>query len=103
MKIKRKLTESEIIYKKTLNEFEKLIKSEIKEVIISKYELYNLDYICPSIESIYDNNANFICAYVDGRYNNFADILRKFCKEHNIIQNEDLVNSSYIFRLGDDK
>ena len=101
MKIKKELTKSEIIYEKTLNEFEKLIKNEIKEVIISKYELYNLDYICPYIEYIYDNNANFICAYVNGRYNNFADILRKFCKEHNIIQIEDLVNSSYIFRLGE--
>lgn len=103
MKTKRKPTESEIIYKKTLNEFEKLIKSEIEEVIINKYELYKLDYICPSLEFIYDNNAAFICAYVNGRYNNCVDILRNFCKQHNIIQTEDFLNDVYIFRLGDDK
>ena len=44
-------------------------------------------------------NIDFVCF----ERNNYDDILIKFCKEHNIIQIEDLVNRSYIFRLGDDK
>lgn len=86
-------TERDIIYIKVLNRFKKLLKGKIKEVKITLYEMSRLDFM------------NF-GRDIDGkliRYNNYADILRKFCKRHNIIQIEDLVNSSYIFRLGDDK
>lgn len=86
-------TERDIIYIKVLNRFKDLLKGKIKEVEITLYEMSRLDFM------------NFDRS-IDGKlikYNNYADILRKFCKRHNIIQNEDLVNSSYIFRLGDDK
>lgn len=86
-------TERDIIYIKVLNRFKDLLKGKIKEVEITLYEMSRLDFI----NFDRDNDGNLI------KYNNYADILRKFCKEHNIIQNEDLVNSSYIFRLGDDK
>jgi len=85
-------TKSDIVYTKTLNEFADLINGKVKEVKITLYEMSILDFV------------HFDCE-ADGkiiRYNNYADILRKFCKQHNIIQTEDLVNSSYIFRLGDD-
>ena len=72
------------IYVKVLNIFKDLIKGNVKEVEITLYEMRTLDF------------AHFEC-------NNYADILRKFCKEHNIIQVKNLLNSSYIFKLGDDK
>lgn len=86
-------TEIDIIYIKVLNKFKHLLKGKIKEVEITPYEMSRLDF------TNFDRD-------IDGkliRYNNHADILRKFCKEHNIIQIEDLVNHNYIFRLGDDK
>lgn len=86
-------TERDIIYIKTLNRFKDLLKGKIKEVEITLYEMRILD--THNFDG--DNDGNLI------KYNNYADILRKFCKEHNIIQIENLVNSSYIFRLGDDK
>ena len=86
-------TERDIIYIKVLNRFKDLLKGKIKEVEITLYEMGILD----THNFDRDNDGNLI------KYNNYADILRKFCKEHNIIQIENLVNSSYIFRLGDDK
>jgi hypothetical protein len=86
-------TERDIIYIKALNRFKDLLKGKIKEVEITLYEMRILD--THNFDG--DNDVNLI------KYNNYADILRKFCKEHNIIQIENLVNSSYIFRLGDDK
>ena len=71
------------IYVQVLNKFQDLIKGNVKEVKITLYEMKILDF------------ASFEC-------NNYADILREFCKEHNIIQVEDLVNGNYIFRLGDE-
>lgn len=88
------------IYIKVSNEFKDLLEGKIEEVIISEYELHQLGYILFSREVICDNNGNFVCSYVKGRFNNHADILRKLCKGHNIIQIEDLVNHGYIFRLG---
>lgn len=72
------------IYVKVSNEFKDLIKGNVKKVKITLYEMSILDFLC-------------------FERNNYADILRKFCKKHNIIQIEDLVNRSYIFRLEDDK
>ncbi len=86
-------TKRDIIYIKVLNKFKDLLKGKIKEVEITLYEMSRLDFM----NFDRDIDGKFI------KYNNYADILRKFCKRHNIIQNEDLVNSSYIFRLGDDK
>lgn len=86
-------TERDIIYIKVLNRFKKLLKGKIKEVKITLYEMSRLDFM----NFDRDINGKLI------RYNNYADILREFCKRHNIIQIENLVNSSYIFRLGDDK
>ena len=86
-------TERDIIYIKVLNRFKDLLKGKIKEVEITLYEMSRLDFM----NFDRDINGKLI------RYNNYADILREFCKRHNIIQIEDLVNSSYIFRLGDDK
>lgn len=86
-------TERDIIYIKVLNRFKDLLKGKIKEVEITLYEMSRLDFM----NFDRDINGKLI------RYNNYADVLRKFCKQHNIIQIEDLVNSSYIFRLGDDK
>lgn len=82
-------TERDIIYIKVLNRFKDLLKGKIKEVEITPYEMTILDA------------HNFDRDNFDR--DNYADILRKICKEHNIIQIENLVNSSYIFRLGDDK
>lgn len=94
-KIKKheKSTESDIIYIKVLNKFKDLLKGEIKEVKITLYEMSELDFVNFNC----DDDGNLI------KCNNYADIFRKFCKEHNIIQIEDSVNNSYIFRLGDDK
>ena len=93
-------TERDLIYIKVLNELKDLLEGKIEKIIISKYELHQLDYVLLSRDVICDNNGNFIYSYVNGRFNNYADILRKFCKGQNIIQIEDLVNHSYIFRLG---
>lgn len=86
-------TERDIIYIKVLNKFKDLLKGKINEVEITLYEMSRLDFMN------FDRD-------IDGKlikYNNYADILRKFCKRHNIIQIEYLVNSSYIFRLGGKK
>lgn len=86
-------TERDLIYIKALNELGDLLRNKRKEVKITLYEMSKLDFI----NFDYDNDGNLI------KFNNYADILRRLCKEHNIIQIEDLVNHSYIFRLGDDK
>ena len=87
------MSPSESIYVKFFCKLEDLVRGKIKEVKITLYEMSRIDYI--AVERNFDGKLV--------RYNNYADILRKFCKKHNIIQIEDLINSSYIFRLGDDK
>ena len=84
---------SESIYVAIFNKFEDLIRGKIKEVKIALCEMNMLDYI--SIEKGSDGKLV--------RHNNYADVLRNFCKKYNIVQSEDLINRSYIFRLGDDK
>lgn len=83
----------EVILAKILKELEKMLKGEIEEVKITLYEINGLDFM----NFDRDINGKLI------RYNNYADILGNFCKQNNIIRTEDLVNSSYIFRLGGKK
>lgn len=87
------MSPSESIYVKVFCKLEDLVRGKIKEVKITLYEVSMLDYIL--IEKDFDGKLV--------RYNNYADILRKFCKKYNIVQSEDLINRSFIFRLGDDK
>lgn len=77
-------SEADIIYIKFLEEFDKLVKGELKEIKITLYEMSKLDF--------YSINSK-----------NYADMLREFYIKHNIIETEDLVNSNYIFRLGGNK
>lgn len=83
----------EVILAKILKELERMLKGEIEEVKITLYEISRLDFM----NFDRDINGKLI------RYNNYADILGNFCKQNNIIRTEDLVNSSYIFRLGGKK
>ena len=104
LQVKKKAKYTAIdIYNRVLNEFGDLIKGNVKEVKISLFEMGELDYSIPSYDAIWDNDGNFICLQLNGRYNNCVNVLRKFCKQHNIIQTEDLINDVYIFRVGDDK
>ena len=87
------LSEADIIYIKFLEEFDKLIKGELKEIKITLYEMCKLDFNNVYIDK--DDNV-YKCK-------NYADILREICIKHNVIEIEDLVNSNYIFRLGGNK
>lgn len=101
MKKKAKYTAIDI-YNRVLNELAKLVKGNVKEVKIPSFEIGKLDYSISAYDAIYDNDGNFICLQWTGKYNNCADVIRKFCKQYNIIQTEDFLNDVYIFRLGDD-
>lgn len=82
-------TERNLIYIKVLNKLTDLLNGKRKEVRITLYELSELDFI----NFYYDVDGNFV------KLNNYADILREFCKGHNIRQTEDIENCGYVFRL----
>lgn len=80
------------IYDRIYDEFVKLIKKEVNEVIITPYELNKLD----KKHRFTDPNT-----FIDYERVSFTDILRELGNKHNIEQEKDLISGNYIFRLGD--
>lgn len=93
-----KKTEKCKMYDKVYDDFIALLNGKIDKVIISQYEIAELDFLHPHHEVICDNNGNFVCAYIDGRFNNYTDILREHFGNKNIIQEYNPIDNTYIFR-----
>lgn len=89
--------ERRLLYDKVYDNFIKLINKEIDSVIISNYEMYELE------KTHYWVDTDGLIIYGINRNNTYADTLKENFKNHNIIEIEDLVNSNYIFRLGGNK
>lgn len=89
--------ERRLLYDKVYDNFIKLINKEIDSVIISNYEMYELE------KTHYWVDTDGLFIYGINRNNTYADALKENFKNHNIIETEDLDNRNYIFRLGDDK
>lgn len=79
------------LYNKVYDEFLNLIKGNIKEVIITQHELYELE----QTNYYTDTNGKF------ARQNSYADCLSNAFKNKNIIQTKDIITGNYIYRLGD--
>lgn len=79
------------LYNKVYDEFLNLIKCNIKEVIITQHELYELE----QTNYYTDTNVKFV------RQNSYADCLSNAFKNKNIIQTKDIITGNYIYRLGD--
>lgn len=86
--------ERKLLYDKVYDNFIKLIKREIDEVIISVYEMYELE------KTHYWTDTDGLIIYGIHRNNTYADVLKENFKSQNIIQTLDLIKYNYIFRLG---
>ena len=85
------------LYNKIYNQFIDLINGKIDKLIITREEMYELDYIKPHKKVVCDNNGNFICSYIDGIYNNYADVLRNTFGDKVEIMIDPCTND-YVFR-----
>lgn len=82
------------LYDKIYNEFIDLLKRKIDKVVISQYELYELS------KTNYWHDTDGLISYGIVRNTSYADVLEKIFGNKNIIQEKDLINNNYIFRLG---
>ena len=75
------------IYDRIYDEFIKLIKGEINKVVVSQYEIYELD-----------KKTNFVDIYYQNvRFNNYADVLRELIIKNGISQTKDIITGDFIF------
>lgn len=77
------------LYNKVYDEFLNLIKGNIKEVIITPYEIYELD------QTYYYTDVNGLFV----RQNSYLDALSNAFKNKNVIQTKDIITGNYIYRL----
>lgn len=89
--------ERDKLYNRIYDDFVKLIRGEINEVIISDYEFYELNKVH------YWTDTDGLIVYGIVRNNSYADALRENFKNKNIVQSVDIMTRNYIFRLGGNK
>ena len=75
------------IYDRIYDDFIKLTKGEIDKVVVSQYEIYELD------KKTYFVDAD----YQTVRFNNYADVLRKLVIDNGISQTKDIITGDFIF------
>lgn len=83
---KEKIERSKI-YDRIYNDFIKLIKGEINKVVVSQYEIYELDKKTYFVDIDYQTV----------RFNNYADVLRKLVVDNEIKQTKDIITGDFIF------
>lgn len=81
------------LYDKVYDQFIELIKGNIDKVVISDYELYELN------KTHYWTDTDGLIVYGVRRNNSYADALSMAFKDKNIIQEKDIINNNYIFRI----
>lgn len=75
------------IYDRIYDDFIKLIKGEINKVVVSQYEIYELDKKTYFVDIDYQTV----------RFNNYADVLRKLVINNGISQTKDIITGDFIF------
>lgn len=75
------------IYDRIYDDFIKLIKGEINKVVVSQYEIYELDKKTYFVDIDYQTV----------RFNNYADVLRKLVIDNGISQTKDIITGDFIF------
>lgn len=75
------------IYDRVYDDFIKLIKGEINKVVVSQYEIYELDKKTYFVDIDYQTV----------RFNNYADVLRKLVIDNGISQTKDIITGDFIF------
>ena len=83
---KEKIERSKI-YDRIYDDFIKLIKGKINKVVVTQYEIYELD------KKTYFVDIN----YQTVRFNNYADVLRKLVIDNGISQTKDIITGDFIF------
>lgn len=81
------------LYDKIYDKFVDLLKGKIEKVIVSQYELYELS------KTNYWHDTDGLISYGIVRNTSYADILGKTFGNKNIIQEKDMANNNYIFKL----
>lgn len=81
------------LYNRIYDEFVQLIKGEIDKVIVSQYEVYELDLKTWFVDIDYQTV----------RFNNYADVLRDTFINKNIKQTIDMVTGNHVFEIVRDK
>ena len=75
------------IYDRIYDDFIKLIKGEIDKIVVSQYEIYELDKKTYLVDIYYQNV----------RSNNYADVLRELIIKNGINQTKDIITGDFIF------
>lgn len=75
------------IYDRIYDDFIKLIKGEIDKVVVSQYEIYELDKKTYFVDTDYQTV----------RFNNYADVLKKLVIDNGISQTKDIITGDFIF------
>ena len=75
------------LFNRIYDDFIKLIKGEINKVVVSQYEVYELD----SKKWFVDGN------YQTVRFHNYADVLRDLIIDNGISQTKDMISGDFIF------
>lgn len=75
------------IYDRIYDDFIKLIKGEIDKVVVSQYEIYELDKKTYFVDIDYQTV----------RFNNYADVLRKLVIDNGITQTKDIITGDFVF------
>ena len=75
------------IYDRIYDDFIKLIKGEIDKVVVSQYEIYELDKKTYFVDIDYQTV----------RFNNYADVLRELVIKNGISQTKDIITGEFIF------
>ena len=85
--------ERDKLYNKVYDEFVDLLKGKIDKVVISEYELYELN------KTSYWEDTDGVVSYGIVRNTSYADVLKSTFEKKNIRQEKDLITNNYIFRL----
>lgn len=85
--------ERDELYDRVYDEFIELIKGKIDKVVISEYELYELN------KTSYWKDTDGVVCYGIVRNTSYADALKYAFEKKNIRQEKDLITNNYIFRL----
>lgn len=81
------------LYEKIYDKFIHLLKGKIDKVVVSQYELYELS------KTRYWEDTDGLISYGIVRNTTYADVLKKIFENKNIVQERDLINNNYIYKI----
>lgn len=79
--------ERDKIYNRVYDDFIKLLKGEIDKVVVSQYDIYELDKKTWFVDGDYQTV----------RFNNYADALRDLVIKNGIKQTRDIITGDFVF------